>query len=180
MSVRVKSMIAVALLALAACTPPPETGGYGYSPAPVYEQPYPYQQPYDRYDSGYRGGYGGADYDAPRGDLAYGRVIGADRVGGGGGRGNDLAAATIGGLAGGLVGNQIGDGSGRDIATAVGAVGGALAGRRVASSRADPSRIRWTIRLDDGLTVRVVQDTSLAIGQRVAISWRDGEPQIVG
>lgn len=112
--------------------------------------------------------------------VVYGQVIGADRVGGGGGGGNDLAGAAIGGIAGGLVGNQIGGGSGRDIATAVGAIGGALAGREIAQQRSEPSRVRWTIRLDDGQVVRIVQNVSLGIGQRVAVSWRNGNPVIVG
>ena len=57
---------------------------------------------------------------------------------------------------------------------------GALAGREIAQQRSEPSRVRWTIRLDDGQVVRIVQNVSLGIGQRVAVSWRNGNPVIVG
>ena len=185
MSYRLKSILAASLLPLAACTPPPEdrssfggavvldpSSSYGGSYQPSYGSPVyggGYADPY-------RAGYGGSC----RSSVVYGQVIGADRVGGGGGGGNDLAGAAIGGIAGGLVGNQIGGGSGRDIATAVGAIGGALAGREIAQQRSEPSRVRWTIRLDDGQVVRIVQNVSLGIGQRVAVSWRNGNPVIVG
>lgn len=185
MSYGLKLVLATALLPLAACTPPPdERSSYG---GPVVLQPSPsygsYQAPYGTpaYDGVYGGdpyrtGYGGSG----RSGVAYGQVIGADRIGGGGGGGNDIAGAAIGGIAGGLVGNQIGGGSGRDIATAVGAIGGALAGREIAQSRTEESRIRWTIRLDDGQVIQIVQDVSLGIGQRVAVSWRNGRAVIVG
>lgn len=181
MSYGLKSILAASLLALAACTPPPEhrsgyggavvlepSTGYGGGYAPTYGGGYG--------ESSYRSGYGGSS----RSNVVYGQVIGADRVGGGGGGGNDLAGAAIGGIAGGLVGSQIGGGSGRDIATAVGAIGGALAGREVAQQRSEPSRVRWTIRLDDGQVVQIVQNVSLGIGQRVAVSWRNGRAVIVG
>lgn len=165
MSYGLKFILAAALLPLAACTPPPEDrSGYGgtvLQPSPGYGS---YQPSYGT--PGYGGAYGDpyqAGYGGPgRSSVVYGQVIGADRVGGGGGGGNDIAGAAIGGIAGGLVGNQIGGGSGRDIATAVGAIGGALAGREIAQSRSEPSRVRWTIRLDDGQVVQIVQNVSSA------------------
>lgn len=42
-----------------------------------------------------------------------------------------VTGTVVGGLAGGLLGNQIGGGSGKKIATAAGAVGGAFAGRKI-------------------------------------------------
>ena len=42
-----------------------------------------------------------------------------------------VAGTAIGAVAGGLLGNQIGGGSGKKIATAAGAVGGAFAGRKI-------------------------------------------------
>ena len=101
MSYRLKSILAASLLALAACTPPPEhrsgyggavvlepSTGYGGGYAPTYGGGYG--------ESSYRSGYGGSS----RSNVVYGQVIGADRVGGGGGGGNDLAGAAIGGIPG--------------------------------------------------------------------------------
>jgi uncharacterized protein YcfJ len=42
-----------------------------------------------------------------------------------------ITGSVVGGLAGGLLGNQIGGGSGKKIATAAGAVGGVVAGRKI-------------------------------------------------
>ncbi|WP_342315326.1 glycine zipper 2TM domain-containing protein [Lysobacter sp. FW306-1B-D06B] len=42
-----------------------------------------------------------------------------------------ITGTVVGGLAGGLLGNQVGGGSGKKIATAAGAVGGAFAGRKI-------------------------------------------------
>ncbi len=42
-----------------------------------------------------------------------------------------IAGTAIGAVAGGLLGNQVGGGSGKKIATAAGAVGGAVAGRKI-------------------------------------------------
>lgn len=48
---------------------------------------------------------------------------------------NGVLGTVIGGAAGGVLGHQIGGGRGKDVATAVGAVGGAYAGKRVASEK---------------------------------------------
>ncbi|HEY0972984.1 MAG TPA: glycine zipper 2TM domain-containing protein [Solimonas sp.] len=45
---------------------------------------------------------------------------------------NSVAGTILGGAAGAAIGHQIGGGSGKDAATAVGAVGGAYAGNKVA------------------------------------------------
>ncbi|MGJ7901047.1 glycine zipper 2TM domain-containing protein [Lysobacter sp. 1R34A] len=42
-----------------------------------------------------------------------------------------IAGTAIGAVAGGLLGNQVGGGSGKKLATAAGAVGGAFAGRKI-------------------------------------------------
>ena len=42
-----------------------------------------------------------------------------------------ITGTVAGGLVGGLLGNQVGGGSGKKIATAAGAVGGAFAGRKI-------------------------------------------------
>lgn len=48
--------------------------------------------------------------------------------------GDQVAGAVIGGILGGVLGHQIGGGRGRDVATAVGAVGGAAVGSNVAGA----------------------------------------------
>jgi uncharacterized protein YcfJ len=45
----------------------------------------------------------------------------------------NIAGAVVGGILGGVLGHQIGGGRGRDVATAVGAVGGAFAGGHIAN-----------------------------------------------
>lgn len=49
--------------------------------------------------------------------------------------GDQVAGAIVGGILGGVLGHQIGGGHGRDVATAIGAVGGAYAGSTVAGGR---------------------------------------------
>ena len=44
-----------------------------------------------------------------------------------------IAGSIVGGILGGVLGHQIGGGSGRDVATALGAIGGAFAGHSVAN-----------------------------------------------
>lgn len=48
---------------------------------------------------------------------------------------NSVAGTVLGGVAGGVLGHQIGGGRGKDVATAVGAVGGAYAGNRIAKEK---------------------------------------------
>ncbi|AVP58519.1 outer membrane lipoprotein [Pulveribacter suum] len=62
------------------------------------------------------------------------------------------AGAVLGAVVGGVLGNQVGGGSGRLAATAVGAVGGALAGNAIESrnDRTDFESYRITIQLDRG------------------------------
>lgn len=63
------------------------------------------------------------------------------------------AGAVIGGVLGAVVGRQIGSGSGRTAATAVGAVGGALAGNQIEKNqKGTRDYVRVTVRLDNGGT----------------------------
>ncbi len=48
---------------------------------------------------------------------------------------NSVVGTVLGGAAGGALGNQIGGGSGKDIATAAGAIGGAYAGNKIAKDK---------------------------------------------
>jgi outer membrane lipoprotein SlyB len=89
---------------------------------------------------------------------------------------NQVAGAVAGGLIGGLVGNQFGGGTGRDVMTAAGAVGGAVAGSRLAQPNVSQE---WSVRLADGRTVAIVQNGNFAIGQRVSIVVQGNSARIV-
>lgn len=89
---------------------------------------------------------------------------------------NQVAGAVAGGLIGGLVGNQFGGGRGNDAMTAVGAIGGAVAGSRLAQPTVTQE---WSIRLSDGRTVTIVQAGNYAIGQRVSIVVQGNSARIV-
>ncbi|TDO06874.1 MULTISPECIES: glycine zipper 2TM domain-containing protein [Halomonas] len=86
-------------------------------------------------------------------------------------RAGGLIGSGGGAVIGGLLGNQIGGGSGRDLATVAGAIGGAVAGTKVeeASNRIPAWEIE--IRKDNGQSVVVVQkaDQNFQVGQRVRL-----------
>ena len=58
--------------------------------------------------------------------------------------------AVTGGIVGGIIGNQIGKGATRDIATLLGAVGGAYAGNHIEKSVKESKRYDVVVRFDDG------------------------------
>jgi len=68
-----------------------------------------------------------------------------------------------------LLGNQIGGGSGRQLATAAGAIGGAVAGTAAEDSANRVRAWEMEIRRDDGQNVVIVQkaDRAFQAGQRV-------------
>lgn len=80
--------------------------------------------------------------------------------------------AVLGAAAGGVLGHQIGSGTGQDVATVLGVIGGAMAGdvvqKKYASKKAGQT---LTVRLDNGVTVMVTQETdpALQVGDRVRI-----------
>lgn len=59
-----------------------------------------------------------------------------------------------GAVVGGLLGNQVGGGHGRDAATVVGAVGGAMAGNEIEKRRNTNTEYEIVVRYDDGSTRR--------------------------
>jgi uncharacterized protein YcfJ len=111
--------------------PPPR---YAYAPAPVETTRYDY---YPRHDERL--------YQA---DVVAVRAVGGpaeqrcwverERVSGY--NSNNVAGAVVGGILGGVLGHQIGGGRGQDVATAVGAVGGAAIGSNVAGGPAYASQ----------------------------------------
>jgi outer membrane lipoprotein SlyB len=82
------------------------------------------------------------------------------------GEGSGLGAVA-GGVVGGVVGNQIGDGRGRDLATVVGLIGGAVAGHQIEKAQKKVVDYQITVRLEDG--------TSRVFHQDTAPAWRAGD-----
>ncbi|MGY8904298.1 MAG: glycine zipper 2TM domain-containing protein [Burkholderiales bacterium] len=84
------------------------------------------------------------------------------------------AGAIIGGILGAVVGNQVGSGSGRAVATGVGAVGGAVVGNQVEkrnNNNNDSDVYRVTVRYDNGSTGQFDYQTinDLRVGDRVKV-----------
>ena len=91
----------------------------------------------------YRGQDGGYARCLDCGTVERIEVVGGERTSSGGG-------AVLGGIVGGVVGNQIGSGDGRRAATAVGAIGGAVAGNEIEKSRNAAPTYDLFVRMDDG------------------------------
>jgi outer membrane lipoprotein SlyB len=68
------------------------------------------------------------------------------------------AGAVAGGVVGGVLGHQIGEGSGKKLATVLGAAGGAVAGHQVERSARATSHWEISVRLDDGSTRTLTTD----------------------
>jgi outer membrane lipoprotein SlyB len=80
--------------------------------------------------------------------------------------------AVVGGLGGLGIGSLIGAGTGRDVAMAVGAIGGAVLGNEVQKRNDQPIPGQQIIvRLSSGVLVQVTQpiDPSLSVGRRVYV-----------
>lgn len=84
-------------------------------------------------------------------------------------------AAIVGGIAGAILGNQFGRGSGKTLMTGAGAVGGAMLGSQLAQNAGRPHYVpQWTVRLDHGGELRILQEShELHVGERVHVV-RDG------
>ena len=84
--------------------------------------------------------------------------------------------AILGAVLGGVLGHQVGGGSGRDAATAVGVVGGALIGNEVEKrNKNDGNIFRISVRLDNGRTAQFEYERidDLRVGDRVKV--QDGQ-----
>lgn len=82
--------------------------------------------------------------------------------------------AIVGAVVGGVLGNQVGKGDGRKAATVVGAAGGAYAGNEIQKRNQQTQQsdaVRLNIRLQDGSSVSVIQDTAvdIRVGDRVMV-----------
>jgi outer membrane lipoprotein SlyB len=101
----------------------------------------------------------------------YGRVSAIDVIDG---NSRGVGGAVLGAVLGGVIGHQIGSGTGRDVATGLGAVGGALIGSRL-QKRNESDIFRVTVRMEDGSSrsfdYQRIDD--LRVGDRVRID--DGQ-----
>ncbi len=81
----------------------------------------------------------------------------------------NILGTIAGGLIGGVLGNQVGGGSGKDLATIAGVVGGAYAGNRVENNMDKAEVHRVLVRLDSGATrsVDYPSDPGVRVGTRV-------------
>ena len=90
--------------------------------------------------------------------------------------------AVLGAAAGGIIGHQFGGGSGRDVATVIGAVGGGLAGNTIQNRYVDrrPGQHIF-VRLDNGVTIAVTEpaDPALRVGDRVRVQGRGMDARVV-
>jgi outer membrane lipoprotein SlyB len=102
--------------------------------------------------------------------VQFGTVVSSRAVTVQGTQGGQAAGAVLGGLAGAALGQQVGGGTGKVIATGVGATAGATAGLQAGKAAGSRQSIEWTVRLDNGGAVAIVQaEPSFAIGQQVQV-----------
>ena len=104
----------------------------------------------------------------------WGRVTGVELVNTQPASSGIGAGAVVGGLVGGLLGHQIGGGSGQDIATVAGVVGGALIGHAIEKNQwpATASQIyRVTVQQDNGAvrTFDYATQPNVRVGDRVRV-----------
>ena len=102
----------------------------------------------------------------------YGRVVGIDAIGGGGGHPSG-AGAVIGGVVGGVLGHQIGSGRGNTAATIGGAVAGAAVGNEIEKRRESGDvGYRVDVRLENGALRSVNTDYvgDIRVGDRVRLA----------
>lgn len=84
------------------------------------------------------------------------------------------AGAVVGGIVGGILGHQVGGGTGKDIATVAGVVGGALVGNAIQNNQvpATVSQVyRVTVQQDNGVarTFDYPQQPNVRVGDRVRV-----------
>lgn len=89
--------------------------------------------------------------------------------------------AVLGAAAGGILGHQIGSGTGQDVATVLGVIGGAVAGNVLQKKyvQKKPGQ-HITVRLSNGVTAVVTQETdpNLRVGDKVVIEGSGQEARV--
>ena len=111
--------------------------------------------------------------------VSYGTVTASRVVQLQGGQGGQAAGAVLGGLAGAALGQNVGGGTGKVVATGVGATAGAAAGLQAGKAAGGRQSIEWTVRLDNGGSIAVVQgEPTFAVGQRVQVITGGGQTRL--
>jgi outer membrane lipoprotein SlyB len=102
--------------------------------------------------------------------VQFGTVISARNVTVQGGQGAQAAGAIVGGIAGAALGQNVGRGTGQVLATGAGATAGAAAGLQAGKAAAGHQSVEWTVRLESGQTITVIQASpAFSVGQRVQV-----------
>jgi outer membrane lipoprotein SlyB len=111
--------------------------------------------------------------------VSFGTVVSSRVVQLQGGQGSQAAGAVLGGLAGAALGQEVGGGTGKVVATGVGATAGAAAGLQAGRSIGGRQSVEWTVRMDNGATIAVVQgEPAFAVGQRVQVITGGGQTRL--
>ncbi len=89
--------------------------------------------------------------------------------------------AIIGGVAGGVLGHQIGNGTGRDVATVAGVLGGAFVGHQIQKNNETRPGQHVIVRLNNGVAVGITQpvDPDLRVGDAVRIDGSGSDARVV-
>lgn len=111
--------------------------------------------------------------------VSFGTIVSARNVTVQGGQGSQAAGAVLGGLAGAALGQEVGGGTGKVIATGVGATAGAAAGLQAGRAAGGHQSIEWTVRMENGATIAVIQaDPVFSVGQRVQVITGGGQTRL--
>jgi outer membrane lipoprotein SlyB len=131
------------------------------TPAPYYDDASPAPRyPAASHEPAYRVASSQAPICNECGIVEAVREVAVEPKGSGGG-------AIAGGVVGGLIANQIGKGATRDIATVLGALGGAYAGNHIEKSVKESKRYDVVVRFEDGTTRTFPSETPPA--------WQSGD-----
>lgn len=89
------------------------------------------------------------------------------------------AGAVIGAIAGGVIGHQFGGGSGKDVATAAGAIGGGFAGNEVEKRVRATTYYAVGVNMENGSfqTVNVADASAISVGSRVRVVGGNLQPR---
>jgi len=134
-----------ALLAISACnpTPGPYSGGSRPDPYPSYHAE----------------------------SIEYGRIVSVRpvtmrRTN----QGDQIVGTVAGGLVGAVIGHQFGSGTGKDLMTGAGAITGAIVGSNIANQGGTYTSSAWTVRLNNGGSITVIQaSNTFRVGDRVRV-----------
>jgi outer membrane lipoprotein SlyB len=92
-------------------------------------------------------------------------------------KGEGTGLGAVGGaVIGGVVGHQLGGGNGKKALTVLGAVGGGLAGHEVEKQARSNTVYQVQMRMDDGSTRTVTQNTAPAVGARFEVEGSQLKP----